>query len=103
MTGFRNEGQWDSSNVELDGSRILAYGKQARSPRMRHIDYGLGAFRHEAFDHVPPDGPYDLATLYQDLLRQDRLAALEVPERFYEIGSFQGIEELATYLSRRPT
>jgi D-sedoheptulose 7-phosphate isomerase len=99
MTVFRNEGQWDSSNVEFDGGRILAYDKQAHSPRMRHIDYGLGVFRREAFEHVPPDSPYDLASLYQDLLRQDRLAASEVSERFYEIGSFEGIEEFTNYMS----
>ena len=44
MTVFRNEGQWDSSNVEFAEGRILAYDKRNRTPRMRHIDYGLGVF-----------------------------------------------------------
>src|SRR5437867_4482280 len=44
MTVFRNEGKWDSSNVEFTGGRILADDKKNRTPRMRHIDYGLGAF-----------------------------------------------------------
>jgi hypothetical protein len=65
---------------------------------MRHIDYGLGAFRASAFDRVPADKPWDLAVLYQDLLQAGELAAFEAPHRFYEIGSFRGIEELSWYL-----
>jgi NDP-sugar pyrophosphorylase family protein len=67
---------------------------------MRHIDYGLGAFRQEAFEAVPEDRPADLAAIYQDLLRRGELAAYEVPTRFYEIGSPEGIRELAELLSQ---
>lgn len=41
MTVFRNEGQWDASNVEYAGGRILAYDKQQRTGRMQYIDWGL--------------------------------------------------------------
>lgn len=97
MTVFHNGGRWDKSNVEYSG-RILAYDKRCATPRMRHIDYGLGAFRREAFQNVPEDEPYDLAALYQDLLRQGQLAACEVGQRFYEIGSPEGIRELTELL-----
>jgi N-acetyl-alpha-D-muramate 1-phosphate uridylyltransferase len=100
MTVHANEGRWDSSNIEFAEGRILAYDKTNRTPAMRHIDYGLGAFRREAFDAVPEDRPSDLAALYQDLLRRGELAAYEVPTRFYEIGSPEGIRELAELLSR---
>jgi NDP-sugar pyrophosphorylase family protein len=99
MTVYRNEGAWDTSNVEFAGNRILAYDKKVRTPRMHYIDYGLGAFRREAFLNLPENEIYDLATLYQDLLAQDQLAAYEVPERFYEIGSPAGIQELSSYLA----
>jgi len=98
MTVFHNEGRWDSSNVEFSGGRILAYDKVRRTPRMRHIDYGLGAFRREALAGVPEDRPSDLAALYQDLLLHGDLAACEVSARFYEIGSPEGIRELEEYL-----
>src|SRR5262249_57878107 len=45
MTVYRNEGQYDSSNVEYDGSRIIRYDKRERTTSMRHIDYGLGVFQ----------------------------------------------------------
>ena len=98
MTVFRNEGAWDTSNVEFEGGQILAYDKQLPSHRMRHIDYGLGVFRREAFQFVPDDTAYDLAKLYQFLLGKGELAAFEINERFYEIGSVEGLKELEKYL-----
>jgi NDP-sugar pyrophosphorylase family protein len=100
MTVYRNEGQWDTSNVEFAGGRILAYDKANRTPAMCHIDYGLGMFHAPAFDCVSAGQPSDLATLYQDLLRRGELVAWESPDRFYEIGSPEGIRDLTELLSR---
>lgn len=101
MTVFRNDDRWDRSNVEFTKGRIVAYDKQNRTPQMRHIDYGLGVFRQAAFSTVPAEQPCDLATLYQDLLRQGELAAYEVHQRFYEIGSLEGLEETRRRLKTR--
>jgi NDP-sugar pyrophosphorylase family protein len=100
MTVYRNEGRWDTSNVEFDGDSVVRYDKANRTPAMRHIDYGLGVFHRAAFDTVPTDEPYDLAKLYQDLVRRGELAAWESPDRFYEIGSHEGIAGLTEFLSR---
>ena len=96
MTVYANDGQGVPSNVEFAGGRILCYDKRIRTASMRHIDYGLGVFEASAFD----DPAADLAVLYQHLLQKGELAACEVQERFYEIGSFAGIEELSNYLKR---
>jgi len=98
MTVYRNQGQWDSSNVEFTSDRIVAYDKRNRTPRMQYIDYGLGAFRHQAFDTIAPGAVCDLADIYQDLLARGELTAVEETERFYEIGSFAGIEDLSKAL-----
>ena len=37
---------------------------------------------------------FDLSSVYQDLIAKRELAGFEVPERFYEIGSIEGLEEL---------
>jgi N-acetyl-alpha-D-muramate 1-phosphate uridylyltransferase len=96
MTVFRNEGQWDTSNVEFEGGKVLAYSKKDRTPRMQHIDYGLGVFNRAAFDRTTAP---DLADVYSGLLQENQLAAFEVRERFYEIGSFAGVQELESLLS----
>lgn len=98
MTVYRNEGQWDTSNVEYEGGRILAYDKKNRTPRMHYIDYGLGVFAAAPFRAIPDGVPWDLATVYQQALRDGQLAACEIAQRFYEIGSVAGIEELRALL-----
>jgi hypothetical protein len=65
---------------------------------MHHIDYGLGVLQRAALDDVPADSPYDLAAVYQGLLRRGELAAWESPDRFYEIGSVEGIDDLGEFL-----
>jgi hypothetical protein len=37
--------------------------------------------------------------MYQRLLARDQLAAYEVHERFYEIGSFEGLEATRQFLA----
>jgi NDP-sugar pyrophosphorylase family protein len=100
MTIFPNSDRWDTSNVEFSGGRIRAYDKVNRTVAMRHIDYGLGVFRRDVFEPLPEGQPADLAAVYRDLVRRSELAACEVPTRFYEIGSPEGIRELAEFLAR---
>ena len=99
MTVYRNEGKFDTSNVEFDGARIRRYDKANRTAAMRHIDYGLGVFRRRVFKMFPAEEKCDLAAVYQQLLAADRLASYPVHQRFYEIGSPDGLRETAEYLS----
>ena len=101
MTVFRNEGKWDTSNVEFEAGKILAYSKTNPTPRMRYIDYGLGVFRAEAFLGLRVGEACDLTELYGHLLHRKQLAAFEVRERFYEIGSPAGLRETAQFLAAR--
>ncbi len=99
MTVFKNQGQWDKSNVEFRDGNIMRYSKDFQTAAMHYIDYGLGIFNKKAFDAIPENTVFDLANLYQHLLNQHELAAHEVSERFYEAGSFSGIDELGYYLT----
>ena len=93
MTVFRNEGQWDRSNVWFENGRIRLYDKRERLPQMHHIDWGLGMLRADALSSRPADEPFDLADVYSDLSRAGKLAGYEVTTRFYEIGSAEGLRE----------
>ena len=99
MTVFRNTGRWDTSNVAFAAGEILAYDKTVRDGNMQYIDYGLGVFRATAFADLPDDKPSDLASVYQSLLARGDLAGLEIHERFYEIGSVAGLQELSDLLA----
>ncbi|HLW76099.1 MAG TPA: sugar phosphate nucleotidyltransferase, partial [Bryobacteraceae bacterium] len=98
MTVHENRGQWDTSNVEFVNGEILDYSKRELTPRMHYIDYGLGVFRAQAFTGIEAGTVKDLAEIYRDLLRAGQLAGCEIPERFYEIGSLAGIEDLSRRL-----
>jgi MurNAc alpha-1-phosphate uridylyltransferase len=101
MTVFRNEGLFDASNVEFEGGRIVRYDKRMRTAAMHYIDWGLGVLTAKAFARYPVDQPLDLALVYQDLLADSNLAGYEVANRFYEIGSPDGIADTAAYLAGR--
>ena len=102
MTVYRNEGLYDTSNVLFRDGRIVLYDKTARLPEMRHIDYGLSLFRASVFEEWPEKGPFDLVEVMRRLLAQGELAGFEVPERFYEIGSPEGLAELERLLGSAP-
>jgi NDP-sugar pyrophosphorylase family protein len=69
---------------------------------MHHIDYGLGVFRPAAFDGFPRDAVVDLAEVQKTLVARHQLAGFEIKERFYEIGSHEGLQELDALLRPRP-
>lgn len=94
MTVFENREAYDASNVWWEDGRIKVYSKKEKVPQMRHIDYGLSLFRAAAFDSYPRDAVVDLATVQTDLVRRGELAGYEMQQRFYEIGSHAGLQEL---------
>jgi NDP-sugar pyrophosphorylase family protein len=94
MTVFENREKFDASNVWFEDGVIRAYSKREKLPAMRHIDYGLGVFRRSAFDGFPRGEVVDLANVQEALLGRHELAGYEIGQRFYEIGSHEGLREL---------
>jgi NDP-sugar pyrophosphorylase family protein len=94
MTVYENHGRYDASNVEFADGEIKVYDKKIKTPAMHHIDYGLGGFRAAAFDGFPRDAVVDLAAVQQALVARRLLAGYEMKERFFEIGSHEGLREL---------
>jgi MurNAc alpha-1-phosphate uridylyltransferase len=94
ITIYKNENMIVPSNIEISGRYVSRYSKLDRN-EMEYVDYGLSywdarVFRNEAF----PES-FDLNEIYQDLISRGELQYFEVSERFYEVGSLKGIEELA--------
>ena len=99
MTVLRNEGRWDRSNVMYQAGRVALYDKTSL-PGMQYIDYGLSCFRRDLFAAATPA---DLSVLFHQLSLTGRLAGFEVHQRFYEIGSPDGLRDFEHYLSARGT
>jgi MurNAc alpha-1-phosphate uridylyltransferase len=100
MTVYANNGKFDSSNVDFTGGILNHYQKGIESPAMTHIDYGLSFFDSSVFSNYPLDLPLDLAEICRNLASDNQLAGYEVFERFYEIGSHQGILDFTAYIER---
>jgi NDP-sugar pyrophosphorylase family protein len=96
MTVYENNDFYDNSNVLFDGNDIIDYNKDKPSSRMKHIDYGVGIFAQKSFDGLY--GKFDLSDVYKNLLKRNQLSGYKVRNRFFEVGSLQGIEGLKKYL-----
>jgi N-acetyl-alpha-D-muramate 1-phosphate uridylyltransferase len=101
MTVLKNENLWDKSNIVFKDGKLLKYDKKNHIPGMNYIDYGLGIIKKESFYLFKDKDEFDLAELYMKLLEKDELIGYEVFNRFYEIGSFQGIKETENYLKNK--
>jgi NDP-sugar pyrophosphorylase family protein len=101
MTVFRNHNRWDVSNVHFVDGNICAYDKKCQTHDMCHIDYGLSVFSASVFEEYPMGTTLDLADVMSDLVTRGEMAGFEATERFYEIGSPDGLTELDRLLSQR--
>jgi NDP-sugar pyrophosphorylase family protein len=102
MTVFRNEGRWEESNVAFDGVLVTRYEKHSASstPEKSFVDYGLSALSATVVQEIPVGAQSDLATLFGALSAEGRLGGFEVHDRFYEIGSPEGLRDLEGRLQR---
>jgi len=112
MTVFRNEGSFDASNAAYADGQVLRYTKGASTagataepgsaaPSLDYIDYGLSGFERRLFTELDRSVPVDLAVLQEALAARGELAGFEVTERFYEVGSPQGLADLERHLAER--
>lgn len=101
MTVLRNQNCWDKSNVEFESGQIIEYSKTAIRPQMHYIDYGLGLLQRAALQAYPAGQAFDLSEFYNHLSLTGELVGYEVFERFYEIGSHQGIADTQAYLLKK--
>lgn len=97
MTILENNNQWDKSNVIFDGKHINLYDKKNFSDKMNYIDYGLSICKKDIFTKITYN-IFDLAEIFTSLSKENQLDFYEVNQRFYEIGSQQGIEDFSNFV-----
>ena len=98
MTVYRNHDRYDRSNTAVEGDLVRRYSKKERTKSMVHIDYGVNLFRKEVLDMIPADEFHLLEDLFARLVDSGQLLACEITDRFYEIGSTQGLEEFRQFV-----
>jgi choline kinase len=100
MTIYKNLNSHENSNIEFRDGAIKNYNKKVPSKRMEYIDFGLSVFSSSAFESQQPATEYDLSVIYEKLLASEQLASFEAEQRFFEIGSHQGLIETTNYIGR---
>lgn len=99
MTIYKNNDKGDRSNIEFSNNRIINYDKKNKTISMKYIDFGLSILKknifysNETFD--------DLSFFFQKLLTENRLASFEVFQKFYEIGSIDGLNEFKNFIKQK--
>jgi MurNAc alpha-1-phosphate uridylyltransferase len=99
MSVFENGGAWDKSNTEVQGDQVLRYDKPGADAGLRYIDYGAIALRRSLLAERPAGIAFGLDQVQAELARAGSLRAITATERFYEIGSEQGIRDLEAKLA----
>jgi NDP-sugar pyrophosphorylase family protein len=100
MALLHNQGQWDSSNAEICG-QLAIYRKSIPSVEASYIDYGISLMQASQFKDYSNRARFDLSEILETLAANGQLAAHEVKNRFYEIGTTEGLRETQQYLISR--
>ncbi len=95
MTIFKNNNQYDVSNVSFDGKN-MKYSKTSNIENAEYIDYGLSIFSREHFENF--EGTFDLSTLQEYYSKKNKMQWYVAKKRFYEIGSVKGLKEIKNIL-----
>ncbi|MBA2656995.1 MAG: NTP transferase domain-containing protein [Tatlockia sp.] len=93
MAVFKNNNQWERSNVFFDKNLILEYNKYHLNLAMEYIDYGLSILSGIELEKFKANNCFDLAEFFHKVSLDQKLGGYEVFERFYEIGSQEGLQE----------
>lgn len=98
MTVYKNHDRYGRSNTEIEGNLLKKFSKKEKTADMVYIEYGVDLFRKEALDMIPENESYSLDDLFPRLIGREELLAFEVNDRFYEIGSLQGLREFERFI-----
>jgi MurNAc alpha-1-phosphate uridylyltransferase len=99
MAVYANHGRFDRSNTEVSGEHVVRYEKSGTDAALDHIDYGATALRRNVIRALEPGVAIGFDRVQADLASAGKLRAFIVAERFYEIGSPDGLAELERLLA----
>jgi len=100
MVVYKNYNRLDYSNIKVRGKYITNYYTDKNKRRLVYIDYGLSIFRKSVLDLIPSNKKESLNKIFIKLIKQKELLAYRTNQRFYEIGSRKGLEELNKLMSK---
>jgi NDP-sugar pyrophosphorylase family protein len=105
MALYTNSENLDRNNARISEDFTVTYMKNVSNPEefgLNVIDFGISYVSRESILRVVPSNTsYDLAQYFQEVSTEKRLQGLISKQRFYEIGSYAGRDELEIHLSNQ--
>ena len=99
MTVYRNANRYGRSNVAIGQGRVIVYDRTQGDFAYMHA--GLTVFQRQALEAFTADRFMLMDEIYQSLVASHNLACFVLEQRFYEIGSHAGLNDLEGYLASR--
>jgi NDP-sugar pyrophosphorylase family protein len=103
MVVYKNFNQYDTSNVIVEDYFVKKYDKKNRTANMIYIDEGLSILRKAALNLVPGGQVVQLEEFFTQIIARKEMLAFETKQRFYEIGSFEGLKEFEEFITSGDT
>lgn len=97
MTVYRNANRYGRSNVAIKRGLVAVYDRTQGDFVYMHA--GLTVFQRRALEMFPSDRFMLMDEVYQGLVARRNLACFALQQRFYEIGSHEGLADLEGYLT----
>ena len=98
MALLKNKNNYDKSNVEFTNIKRIKYFTKNKKKALEYIDYGVSYANKSIFKVLKIKGNFNLSDFYEKISKRNLLGGFIVKNRFYEIGSYNGIKELRKHL-----
>jgi len=99
ITIYKNIDSHYKNNILFENHKIVEYDKNYTDNK-NYIDYGINILSKSIFENVDKK-QFDLSEVYRDLINKDQMLVYKIDNRFYEIGSLEGIEDLSKLLEKK--
>lgn len=96
---LKNIDKYDKSNVLLKRGNYIKYDKiNNKSKKFSYIDYGVSYVSNKLFTKYKKNKKIDLSLIFSEISKKNLLKGYVIKKRFYEIGSYNGINDLKKFL-----
>ena len=100
MAIFKNKNLYDRSNIRLKNGNKIEYYRNSENKELQFIDYGVSYVNKSIFVNIKKNKRFELAELFEKISQKNMLSKYVVKKRFYEIGSYNGINDFRNYLKK---
>jgi len=99
MVVYKNYNQGDKSNVLVQDNKVILYDKWSSRSDLIYIDNGLSILNKKILEFIPDKQVFALENIFKQLAFEQKIYAYITEQKFYEIGSFSGLENFKKLVS----